>query len=232
MSKKANILYVEDDANLGFVTKDTLEDHGFAVKHCADGALALTAFAQQEFDLCILDVMLPKVDGFSLAETIRKRNPHIPILFLTAKSMKEDKLNGFRIGGDDYMTKPFSMEELILKMEVFLRRNRVDEGKTIQNKHFSIGEAYFDFENLQIIHPNEKVNLTLKEAELLRFFFLHANKVLKRDEILNSLWGDDDYFIGRSLDVFISRLRKYLSFTEQAKITTIHGVGFKFDWKP
>ena len=229
---KANILYVEDDANLGFVTKDTLEEHGFAVKHCTDGAMALTAFNQQEFDLCILDVMLPKVDGFSLAETIRKRNPHIPILFLTAKSMKEDKVKGFKLGGDDYMTKPFSMEDLVLKMEVFLRRNRVDESKTIQNKQFTIGDAQFDFDNLQIIRPEETIGLTLKEAELLRFFFLHANKVLKRDEILNSLWGDDDYFIGRSLDVFISRLRKYLNFTEQAKITTIHGVGFKFDWKP
>ncbi len=231
MSNKASILYVEDDLNLSFVTKDTLEEHGFAVKHYADGALAMAAFHQHPFDVCILDVMLPKVDGFSLAEMIRKSNPHIPILFLTAKSMKEDRVKGFKLGGDDYISKPFSIDELILKIDVFLRRSKVNEAMVVPNTQFTIGEGIFNCTDLQLITPTEKINLTLKEAELLRFFCINANKVVKRDEILNSLWGNDDYFIGRSLDVFISRLRKYLAYTDKAKITTLHGVGFKFEWQ-
>lgn len=230
MTKKPNILYVEDDMNLSFVTKDNLEEHGFTVKHCSDGAAALNAFQQQPFDICILDVMLPKVDGFSLAETIRKSDPHIPILFLTAKSMKEDKVKGFKLGGDDYITKPFSIDELMMKIDVFLRRSKVSSSMSGHNRFFNLGNGVFDFENLMITIGEQKIALTLKEAELLRFFCINANKVLKREEILNSLWGDDDYFIGRSLDVFISRLRKYLQFTDQVKINTIHGVGFKFDW--
>lgn len=227
--RKVSILYVEDDVNLSYVTKDNLEEHGFQVQHCTDGAAALAAFTKSEFDLCLLDVMLPALDGFSLAQTIRKTNPHVPILFLTAKSMKEDRLKGFRIGGDDYITKPFSIEELILKIEVFLRRKTVSSEHVKTGSIFELDAGTFDFDNLTISVGIEKSLMTLREAELLRFFLMNPNKVLKREEILNAVWGNDDYFVGRSLDVFISRLRKYLSFTDKIKIGTVHGVGFKLE---
>lgn len=222
---KAHLLYVEDDESLSFVTRDNLELKGYKITYCEDGKKALAVIDQQEFDLCILDVMLPEVDGFTIAREIRKTNTQVPILFLTAKSLKEDRINGLKLGADDYITKPFSIEELILKIEVFLRRSKVSSIK-LPSK-FKLGSYSFDYENLSLQHSSDQKQLTQREADLLRLFIQNENQVLKRSLILKELWGDDDYFLGRSLDVFISRLRKYLKNDHALKIENIHGVGFK-----
>ncbi len=224
---KARLLYVEDDESLSFVTRDNLELEGYEVLHCADGQQAMETIKTQEYDLCILDVMLPEIDGFELAEAIRKRNREVPILFLTAKSLKEDRIHGLKIGGDDYITKPFSIEELLLKVNVFLRRNKIS--KPGQQDVYQVGQFEFDYKNLSLHHIGGERQLTQKEADLLRFFVENANQVLQRSEILERLWGEDDYFLGRSLDVFISRLRKYLKKDESLKVENIHGVGFRFN---
>ncbi len=223
----AKILYVEDDVNLGFVTTDNLEIKGYKVVYCKDGKSAFTAFKKEPFDLCILDVMLPEMDGFELARLIRESNKDIPIIFLTAKTMKEDKITGFKTGADDYITKPFSIEELLLRIGVFLKRRHTEDTSADAPKQFEVGKYKFDFENLLLLNNKERTELTLKEAELLRFFCMNQNKLVKREEILRSLWGNDDYFMGRSLDVFISRLRKYLQNDASIHIENIHGVGFK-----
>jgi len=223
---KPKILYAEDDENLGYVTTDNLNLKGYKTVYCKDGKEALDAFGKEKFDLCILDVMMPKIDGFTIAKTIREKDKNIPIIFITAKTMKEDRIAGFMTGADDYITKPFSIEELILRMEVFLKRSKVTESKALP-AHFTIGTLTFDFENLILVAKNKKIQLTLKEAELLRFFCMNQDKILKREEILKTLWGNDDYFIGRSLDVFISRLRKYLSTDKSINIENIHSVGFR-----
>jgi DNA-binding response OmpR family regulator len=226
-NKRASILFVEDDVNLSFVTKDNLEKNGYKVTHCADGISAMETFESGKFDICVFDVMLPKLDGFTLARQIRLKNKQVPILFLTAKSLKEDKIEGLSLGADDYITKPFNIEELILKIEIFLRRSKVLNTSGKDENTFYIGRYFFDFEGLTLTCGENKSRLTAKEAELLRFFCRNRNKVLKREEILNTLWGDDDYFIGRSLDVFISRLRKYLKEDPAIKIENVHGVGFQ-----
>ncbi|MCB0617150.1 MAG: response regulator transcription factor [Saprospiraceae bacterium] len=222
---KAHILYAEDDESLSFVTRDNLQLSGYRITHCADGKTALELIRQEEFDLCILDVMLPEIDGFTLAEEIRKFNPHVPIIFLTAKSLKEDKLHGLKIGGDDYITKPFSIEELVLKIEIFLRRRTITQPSDRQI--YRIGNYSFDYRNLELSTPEKSKTLTQKEADLLRFLVEHKNDVVKRATILEKLWGENDYFLGRSLDVFISRLRKYLKRDPALKIENIHGVGFR-----
>jgi DNA-binding response OmpR family regulator len=224
---KAKILYVEDDVNLGFVTTDNLKLKGYQTVYCNNGKTALDAFKKESFDICILDVMLPEIDGFTVARKIREKNKSIPIIFITAKTMKEDRITGFMTGADDYITKPFSIEELLLRIEVFLKRSKITENKTALPIHFNIGNYYFDFEGLFLELKKERKQLTLKEAELLRFFCMNQDKILKREEILKSLWGDDDYFMGRSLDVFISRLRKYLDKDKRISIENIHGVGFR-----
>ena len=224
---KPHILYVEDDESLGFVTKDNLELKGYQITHCTDGQAALEMARKGEFDLCLFDVMLPEMDGFSLATEIRKWDDHIPIIFLTAKSLKEDKIQGLRLGGDDYLTKPFSIEELVLKIEVFLRRNR-KTNVTHNNGELKIGAFAFDHKNLTLSINSNGRKLTQKEADLLKLFFDHKNQVLKRSVILEKIWGEDDYFLGRSLDVFISRLRKYLKQDDSLKVENIHGVGFRF----
>jgi len=226
---RANIFYVEDDETLSFVTKDNLELQGFKITHCSDGKSALQLIKNDlsEMDLCILDVMLPDVDGFELARKIRERNSQIPILFLTAKSLKEDRINGLKIGADDYITKPFSIEELILKIEVFLKRSRIHSNHTASL--FDIGKYSFDYKNLQLTLADQSKTLTQKEADLLKLFVENKNEVLKRSHILETVWGEDDYFLGRSLDVFISRLRKYLSEDDTLVLKNIHGVGFKLD---
>ncbi|MEZ4948510.1 MAG: response regulator transcription factor [Saprospiraceae bacterium] len=221
---KANVLYVEDDESLSFVTRDNLELQGYNVSHCTDGKKGPETFKEGDFDLCVLDVMLPEMDGFTLAEEIRKVDQQIPILFLTAKSLKEDKIRGLKLGADDYITKPFSIEELILKIEIFLRRSNISSTTHHNN---TIGEYEFDYPNLTLIHGDSEKTLTQKEADLLKLFMDNPNQVLKRSDILIKLWGEDDYFLGRSLDVFISRLRKYLNQDENLKIENIHGVGFR-----
>ena len=222
---KAHLLYVEDDESLSFVTRDNLNLHGYEITYCKDGQSAMEVIAQQSFDLCILDVMLPEVDGFTIAKEIRKYNAAVPIIFLTAKSLKEDKIYGLKLGGDDYITKPFSIEELILKIEIFLKRSKINTDFEVS--HFRIGNYGFDYKNLALSFEKETKTLTQKEADLLKYFIQHKNEILKRSSILENLWGEDDYFMGRSLDVFISRLRKYLNKDKSLKIENIHGVGFR-----
>jgi DNA-binding response OmpR family regulator len=225
---KANLLYVEDDESLSFVTRDNLELSDFAVTHCPDGpaALELIQGANFDFDLCLQDVMLPGIDGFELARCIREKNQDVPILFLTAKSLKEDRLQGLRLGADDYITKPFSIEELILKIEVFLRRNRVRPATPAFDPR-RIGDYIFEIDKLQLQHKTEPARrLTRREAELLQYLSTRRDQVSERGDILEKIWGENDYFLGRSLDVFISRLRKYLREDSRIKIENIHGVGF------
>lgn len=224
--QKGKILFVEDDETLGFVTKENLEMKGFQIKHCKDGVEGYESFKRESFDLCIFDVMLPKMDGFSLAEKIRMLNQEIPILFLSAKSLKEDRIQGLKLGADDYITKPFSIEELILKVDIFLKRKYIDKQEDLQ--FIQIGLLKFDHRNLKITLPNQSSKkLTQKEADLFKFFIDNKNNILKRQEILEKIWGEDDYFMGRSLDVFISRLRKILKEDDSLRIENIHGVGFK-----
>lgn len=223
----AHLLYVEDDESLSFVTKDNLELQGFKVTHCSSGKAAMAIVKNHQFDLCILDVMLPEFDGFMIAQELRKFDKQVPIIFLTARSLKEDKIHGLRLGGDDYITKPFSIEELILKVQIFLKRRNIIGVVDDNAKEFDLGEYLFDYKNLELKINNSAKKLTQKEADLLRFFIRNKNEVLKRSDILETLWGEDDYFMGRSLDVFISRLRKYLKQDESLKIENIHGVGFR-----
>jgi DNA-binding response OmpR family regulator len=225
---RAHLLYVEDDESLGFVTRDQLELAGYTVTHLTGGAAVRRCVADGiNFDLCLLDVMLPEVDGFELARQIRERDRDVPILFLTAKSLKEDRLHGLRLGADDYLTKPFGMEELMLKIEVFLRRNRVRPATPSFDSGL-IGQYRFLPDQLQLIHQKsgESKRLTQREAELLQLLSENRERVLERGTILKKIWGQDDYFLGRSLDVFVSRLRKYLRGDERIKIENIHGVGF------
>lgn len=222
----AKILFVEDDVNLGFVTKDNLEEEGYQITHCEDGAEGFEEFRKDEFDLCLLDVMLPQMDGFTLAEKIRDIDPEVPIIFLTAKSMQEDKIAGLKLGADDYITKPFSIEELILKIEIFLKRNKIIESAKPQTA-FHIGNYVFDSSDYALRLNDDERKLTRRENELLKYFAENLEVVLKREDILMKIWGNDDYFNGRSLDVFISRLRKYLKDDDRIEIKNIHRVGFK-----
>ncbi len=222
---KAHLLYVEDDESLSFVTRDNLELEGFRITCCRDGRQALEAVRKHYFDLCLLDVMLPEVDGFTLAEEIRKYDQEVPIIFLTAKSLKEDRLHGLRIGADDYITKPFSIEELILKIDVFLRRS-----KTLRpdREVLRVGRFEYHHKNLTLaLGEGPSRQLTQREGDLLKLLIEHRNQLLKRSDILRRIWGEDDYFLGRSLDVFISRLRKYLKADEAIRIENVHGVGFR-----
>ncbi len=225
-NKKPHILYVEDDTRLGFVTRDNLERSGYAVTLCETGREAIEAFNTETYDLCILDVMLPETDGFSVARKIREQDEHIPILFLSAKSMKEDRIEGFTSGGDDYLTKPYSIDELILKIEVFLKRNKVSNGSTATRGLFSLGSYTFDYYNLQLTSGSSVQRLTSREAELLHYMVQHPNEVLKKEDILREVWDNDSYFNSRSLDVFISKLRKHLSGDPSVRINNIHGIGF------
>jgi two-component system response regulator VicR len=224
----AKILYVEDDPNLGFVTKDNLEEEGFEILHFSDGKDAWKQFKKDKFDLCLLDVMLPELDGFSLAEKIRTQNQQIPIIFLTAKNLQDDKIAGLKIGGDDYITKPFSMEELVLRIKVFLKRNAVSDS-TATTDVFACGEYEFCFSQQTLKKDEEIQKMTHREAEVLKFLCERKNQIAKREDILIAIWGRDDYFLGRSMDVFVTRIRKMLSNDASIKIENIHGVGFKLN---
>lgn len=225
--QKASILLVEDDQNLGFVIQDALKRKGYTVHLSRDGKDGLKRFNEHPYDLCVLDVMLPHKDGFSLAEDIRLTNAQVPIVFLTAKSQTEDRIAGFKAGGDDYLTKPFSHEELILRIEAILRRTHGRADDPRDRDRFEVGEYTFDHRNLMLSHPTEERKLTKKEADVLRLLCMHQEQVLPRELVLNMVWGDDTYFLGRSLDVFISRLRKYLKLDPHVSIVNVHGVGFK-----
>ena len=222
----AKILYVEDNLSLRFVTSDQLKKRGYQVVSCEDGKEALSAFKEQVFDLCVLDIMLPQIDGFELAKKIRQENEHIPIIFLSARSMQEDKIEGLKIGGDDYLTKPFDIDELCLKIEVFLKRKEISSG---QNNIYKIGDFQLDVTEQTLSILGIEKTLTLKETELLSLLAQKQNTIVKREYILVNLWGRNDYFLGRSLDVFISKLRKKLTQDQNISIENIRGVGFKLN---
>ncbi|NCB07731.1 MAG: response regulator transcription factor [Bacteroidia bacterium] len=222
------ILLVEDDDALRFIVKDNLEQRNYQVSVAENGEVALNLFQEQKFDLILLDIMLPKIDGFQVAQKIRKTDEQTPIIFLTARSMTEDKITGLTIGGDDYIPKPFSMEELLLKIKIFLKRSQSQPVFRENSTQITIGRFLFQPDDLTLSLNGEIRTLTMKEAELIRFFAENANKVLSRNEILEKVWGSNDYFLGRSLDVFISRLRKYFSEDPGIRITNLHGIGFRF----
>jgi len=224
------ILLVEDDPNLGLLLQDYLQLKGkFDVVLCVDGDEGLRAFTKQDFDLCILDVMMPKKDGFTLGKEIRKINQDVPIIFATAKAMMEDKASAYDLGGDDYITKPFRIEELLLRINALLKRVAVKEtpepgsAQTI----FQIGDYTFDYTTQLINYKGQQQKLSTKEAELLQLLCLKKNAVLTREEALLSIWHDDNYFNGRSMDVFLSKLRKYLREDPKVEILNVHGKGYK-----
>jgi DNA-binding response OmpR family regulator len=232
MDNAIKILLVEDDDTLRFIVKDNLVQKNYEVDVAEDGESAIEKFAKNNYNLVLLDIMLPKKDGFKVAEHIRKTNQDIPIIFLTARSMTEDKITGLSIGGDDYIVKPFSMEELILKIKIFLRRsNNLSTSETGAAGSKKIGRFIFLPDDLTLSIDGNARKLTMKETELISFFSENSNKVLSRNLILEKIWGSSDYFLGRSLDVFISRLRKYFKPDPNIKIINLHGIGFKFSVK-
>lgn len=229
MSKeKFRILLAEDDLNLGVLLVDYLETEDFEVKLCKDGELALKAFRSQSFDLCLLDVMLPKVDGFALAAIIRDGDKKIPVIFITARSMKVDKLRGYGLGADDYITKPFDEEELLWKIRAVSRRMLPREALT-GIAAITFGRYVFDYNNQSLSIDGKIKRITEKESDILRYLSERRNRVIKRDEMVKALWGQSDYFFGRSLDVFISKIRKYLKEDPQLSIENVFGVGFIFN---
>ncbi|KAF0199583.1 MAG: two-component system response regulator [Bacteroidetes bacterium] len=230
MTPKTKILLVEDDPNLSAVLSDYLEMLEYSTTQASDGEEGLVKFRQDNFDLCILDVMLPKRDGFSLAKDIRELNEQVPVVFLTARGQNDDRIAGFRVGCDDYITKPFSSEELALRIEAILKRC-MNRTMRPQNSIFDIGRYRFDAVNLLLVFNNEEQKLTPKEAALLKLLCAYKNNLLPRDFALKEIWGDSDYFIGRSMDVFIARLRKYLSHDPSVIIQNVHGSGFKLEVK-
>ena len=225
---KIKILLVEDDTSLGFIISDQLKSDGYDVTLCSDGAEGYQRFMDDSFHMCIFDVMMPKKDGFTLAKDVRTINSKIPILFLTAKSSDEDKIEGFKSGGDDYLTKPFNVEELQLRVAAMLRRVDIkipDQDVTT----FQLGDYTFDTINFNLKHPQFEKSLTKKEAQILKILCKFKNQVVAREIVMTGVWGQDDYFIGRSLDVFITKLRKYLKEDERIQITNVHGIGFKLE---
>lgn len=224
---KGKVLLAEDDRNLAFVIKDSLAEEGFDVTHAEDGEIAWQQFQKSDFDICLLDVNMPVRDGFSLARKIRQQSDVVPVLFLTAKSLEEDKIKGFQTGADDYITKPFSMQELMLRMDVFLRRTKKLHADTQEEYH--IGKIRLAYNELKIFVNGDVIALTQREADLMKFFAQHANKILKREEVLLNVWGKDDYFLGRSMDVFITKLRKHFKTDPAIILETIHGVGFRLN---
>jgi DNA-binding response OmpR family regulator len=225
---KFKILLAEDDLNLGMLLVDYLETEGFETKLCKDGELALKAFKNETFSLCLLDVMLPKLDGFSLASEIKLLNKTIPVIFITAKSLKEDKLKGYNLGADDYITKPFDEEELLWKIKALVRRIPADK-KVVNSEAIPLGKYTFDFNNQSLSYGAKIKRITEKESEILKYLSDNRNKVVKREDLLKNLWGENDYFLGRSLDVFITKIRKYLKEDPRLSIENVFGVGFIFN---
>ncbi len=227
METKACILYVEDDLTLSFVTRDNLMLKGYEVDFAEDGLKALEMTALRSYDLFIFDVMLPKMDGFTLATKIREKNVDTPIIFLTARSFMEDRIKGLQLGADDYITKPFSIEELVLKIEVFLRRSKIVPVENNRKTVIAIGEYAFDIANQHLSIAGKNQTLTYRECELLKLFAENLNQIVKREQILMKVWGNDQYFSSRSLDVFISRIRKLLKSDPSIKIENIHNIGYR-----
>lgn len=227
MSQKQKILMVEDDQYLGLIVKECFETRGFEVTWCQDGHKGQNAYETEQPDICIFDVMMPEKDGFSLAEEIRKTDKETPIVFLTARSMTEDVIKGFSIGAHDYVKKPFSMEELIVRVQSILDRAG-SSSPALSRNIFQLGQYSFDFEKQTLTHPKEKRSLTPREAELLKMLCQNTNAVVDRKAILKKIWGDDSFFNGRSLDVFMTKLRKYLKKDENIRIINLRGEGYKF----
>jgi DNA-binding response OmpR family regulator len=223
--QKYRLLLVEDDPNLGQILQEYLEVKGFKTTLCQDGISGREAMESQVFDICILDIMLPRMDGFTLAREIRAKQPQLPFIFLTAKSMKEDTIEGLRMGADDYMTKPFSMEELLLRLKVILKRST--GSLNLPDEPCRLGRYLFDYSTRLLTGGSQQVKLTTKEADLLHLFCQNKNKTLDRSVALKMIWKDDSYFNARSMDVYITKLRKYLKEDERIEIQTIHGQGFR-----
>ncbi len=227
MQKNIKILLAEDDTNLGNLLCDYLKAKGYHTVLAANGEEAFNLFAKGTYNLCLLDVMMPIKDGYTLAKEIRKINDKIPIIFLTAKSMKEDTLQGFQAGADDYITKPFSMEELLARISAVLRRT-IGENKEQEQTIFTIGKYSFDYQKRVLIVGSEINKLTSKENDLLRLLCLNEGKTLERTYALKAIWEDDNYFNARSMDVYIAKLRKHLKEDENIEIMNVHGRGFRF----
>ena len=226
MTDMRRVLLLEDDANLGLVLQEHLKLNGYEVTLCANGEDGAVALKEGQFDLCLVDVMMPRKDGFTFAREVRARNNQIPLIFPTAKSLKEDRIEGFRIGCDDYITKPFSVEELQLRIEAVLRRSLPDHTEETPTQ-FEIGQYSFDSIRQLLQHPDEERKLTARESELLALLCLNMNQVLEREHALKKIWGDSSYFSGRSMDVFVSKLRKYLKHDSSIAIMSIHGRGLR-----
>lgn len=222
-----SILLVEDDPNLGLVLQEYLQiKAGYNVQLCKDGEEGIKSFFQHKFDLCILDVMMPKKDGFTLGKEIRAVNQHIPIIYATAKSMMEDKIEGYKLGADDYITKPFRIEELLLRIQAILKRVNPVSAED-ETREFILGKFKFDFVTQTLSDDDGNIKMSGKEAELLRLLCLRKNQILTREEALLKIWNDDSYFNGRSMDVYLSKIRKYLKSDETIEIINVHGKGFK-----
>lgn len=226
--EKLKILLAEDDLNLGVLLVDYLETEGFDVKLCKDGELALKAFNSDTFDLCLLDVMMPKIDGFSLAHVIRTKDKKIPVVFITARGLREDKLKGYNLDADDYITKPFNEEELLWKIKAVIRRIPETKRKD-NNAPIHIGIYIFNFESRSLATIGNLKRITERESAILKYLFDNRNRVIRREDMLNSIWGENDYFLGRSLDVFITKIRKYLRDDPSLSIENIFGIGFIFN---
>jgi two-component system OmpR family response regulator len=236
MNQKSKILLAEDDRNFGEVLCSYLEMNDYEVVLSTDGESGLESFKRNSFDLCILDVMMPKKDGFALAREIKEINSSVPVIFLTAKTMKEDIIKGFKLGADDYISKPFNTEELLYRIQAVLKRSQKSEKQTLETKEFAIGSYTFNYPlrtlSIQLNkEPEILEKLSPKEAELLKLFCQHTNNILPRNLALKEIWGEDNYFTARSMDVFVTKLRKYLKHDERIEIVNIHGNGFQLSVK-
>ena len=226
METKGRILLAEDDDHLRELVKDALEEEDYLVTDCMNGQEAIDLFDKNKFDICLLDIMMPIKDGFTVAKKIRQQSDVIPILFISTKALIEDKVEGYQRGADDYIVKPFNMKELLLKLDVFLRRTKKMFSETKQEYDF--GKIHFSYTDLRLSNDDGVFDLKQKEADLLKFLCEHPNRILKREEILIAVWGKNDYFLGRSMDVFMSKVRKYLRPDPNVVLETIHGTGYRF----
>lgn len=225
MNDRFSILLCEDDENLGMLLREYLNAKGYSTDLCPDGDAGYKAFVKNRYDMCVLDVMMPKMDGFTLAQEIRKANAEVPIVFLTAKTLKEDVLAGFKIGADDYLTKPFSMEELTLRIDAILRRTHGKKPK--ESNIYQVGRFTFDTQKQLLTIDDQQIKLTTKESELLALLCAHSGEILQRDFALKTIWTDDNYFNARSMDVYVTKLRKHLKADPSLEIKNIHGKGYK-----
>ena len=226
MTHKANILIVEDDLNLGFLLLEILQNEKYNVRLARDGMSGLALLKKMTFDLCILDVMMPKMDGFNLAHHLKEIAPKTPFLFLTARILKQDRIKGYNLGAEDYINKPFDEEELLCKINVILRRNASQEAKVDIPVEFKIGSYTFDVQRMELIYGEEVTRMTEKESNVLQLLCMHKNRILRRDDAVEHIYGKRDYFLGRSFDVFISKIRKLLNQDEYVSIDNVYKVGF------